>query len=168
MVGVPLPGADIKLVPDADMRCEIRAKGPNVFAGYLNDPEKTAEAFDDEGYFKTGDAMLFVDASDMNLGLRFDGRLTEEFKLRTGTWVRAAGLRLSVLSALGDLAADAIITGADRADIGVFVIPSAASRGTSDVTEADGALCTQTVAAKIEARLTPAWRVKFNADWRAR
>lgn len=140
VVGVPLPGTEIKLIPDADMRCEVRVRGPNVFQGYLNNPEQSANAFDEEGYFITGDALLFVDPDDPNRGLKFDGRLTEEFKLATGTWVRAATLRLQVLAALGDIASDVVITGADRNDIGVLVIPSASIREAADAAEANGAL----------------------------
>lgn len=140
VVGVPLPGTEVKLIPDADMRCEVRVKGPNVFQGYLNNSEQSADAFDEEGFFITGDALLFVDPADPNQGLKFDGRLTEEFKLATGTWVRAAALRLQVLAALGDMASDVVITGGDRNDIGVLVIPSATLRGSEDASESDGAL----------------------------
>lgn len=140
VVGVPLPGCEIKLIPDDEMRCEIRVRGPNVFSGYLNNAEQTAEAFDEDGFYKTGDAMLFVDPDDTNMGLKFDGRISEEFKLTSGTWVRAAGLRLNILAALGNTVADVIITGADKADIGLFIVPSAAMRAADDVSEHDGAL----------------------------
>ncbi|MDO5657756.1 MAG: AMP-binding protein, partial [Paracoccus sp. (in: a-proteobacteria)] len=86
VIGVPLPGVELKLIPDADMRCEIRVRGPNVMPGYFDDPEKTAAAFDGEGFFITGDAVRFVDEGDMNHGLIFDGRVSEDFKLDTGTW----------------------------------------------------------------------------------
>ena len=128
VIGVPLPGADVKLLPDADGRCEIRVRGPNVFDAYLDQPEASAAAFDEDGWFRTGDAVVLVDPADINQGLRFDGRITEEFKLLTGTWVRASSLRLSVLAALGDLVTDVVVTGADRRDIGLFLIPSAATR----------------------------------------
>ncbi|MFK7894024.1 MAG: feruloyl-CoA synthase [Granulosicoccus sp.] len=155
VVGVPLPGATLKLVPDADGRYEARVRGPNVFAGYLNQPQATAEAFDDEGYFKTGDAMMFVDAENPNLGLKFDGRLSEEFKLLSGTWVRAATLRLNVLQALGELAADIVITGADRQDIGVLVIPSASTRAAVDAQEIEGALIVPSLQEKLRKALAP-------------
>ena len=138
VVGVPLPGAEVKLVPDGADRHEVRVRGPNVFGGYLDDPARTAEAFDDEGFFATGDAMRFVAPSDPNLGLAFDGRIAEEFKLLTGTWVRAAGLRLDLLDALRGIAADVVVCGADRAEVGVMVVPSAALR--DGATESDGAL----------------------------
>jgi feruloyl-CoA synthase len=140
VIGVPLPGIEVKLVPDDDLRCEVRVRGPNIFTGYLNDPDQTEEAFDDEGFFKTGDAMYFVDPSDANFGMKFDGRISEEFKLVSGTWVRAAGLRLEVLAILGDTVSDVIITGADRENIGVFLIPSANIRASEGVTELSGGM----------------------------
>lgn len=124
VVGVPMTGVTVKLMPDDDMRCEIRVKGPNVMPGYFNAPEKTRESFDDEGYFITGDAMTFVDRHDMNKGLRFDGRISEDFKLLTGTWVRAAALRGEVLACLAPLAGDVVITGHDRNEIGVLIFPN--------------------------------------------
>ncbi|MCG6901172.1 MAG: feruloyl-CoA synthase [Rhodobacter sp.] len=154
IVGVPLPGVDVKLIPDDDLRCEVRVAGPSVFAGYLHDPARTADAFDDEGYFCTGDAMKFVDPDNINLGLRFDGRISEEFKLLTGTWVRAANLRLDVLGALGPLAGDVIVTGADRSEIGVMIVPSPALRAA--VAAADpGALWSVGAAADIRRALAP-------------
>ena len=123
VVGVPLPGVDVKLLP-VDERFEVRVKGPSIFEGYLGDPEKTAEAFDDEGFFRTGDAMAFVDATDMNQGLRFDGRIGEDFKLLTGTWVRASALRLQLLDALKGLAQDVVLVGEGREEVGVLILPT--------------------------------------------
>jgi feruloyl-CoA synthase len=140
VIGVPLPGCEIKLIPDEDMRCEVRVKGPNIFDGYLDNSEQSANAFDEEGFFLTGDAMVFVDPNDPNQGMKFDGRISEEFKLLTGTWVRAATLRLEVLAALGDLASDVVITGADRRDIGVMIVPSATLRADESATERSGVL----------------------------
>jgi feruloyl-CoA synthase len=126
IVGVPVNGVTIKLIPDDDMRCEVRVKGPNVMPGYFKDPDKTAAAFDEEGYFITGDAMVFLDKGDPNKGMRFDGRMSEDFKLQSGTWVRAALLKLDMLSRLSPLAADLVITGADRKQIGVMIFPNVA------------------------------------------
>ncbi|WP_127108075.1 feruloyl-CoA synthase [Pararhodobacter zhoushanensis] len=153
IIGVPLPGVTVKLVPaDDDTRFEVRVKGDTITPGYLHDPEKTAEAFDEEGYFITGDAMKFVEPGDMNKGLKFDGRIAEEFKLITGTWVRAAGLRLEVLVKLKGLAQDVVITGADRSEVGVLIIPLP---GLADgAQEADGALIVAQ-AAEIAQRLKP-------------
>ena len=153
IIGVPLPEVTVKLVPlDEANRFDVRVKGATITPGYLDDPEKTAEAFDDEGYFITGDAMRLVDPGDVNKGMRFDGRIAEEFKLSTGTWVRAAGLRMEVLGKLKGLAVDVVITGADRREVGVLIIPAASvSEGAMN---ADGALISDK-AAEIAARLKP-------------
>ncbi|MGJ8584018.1 MAG: feruloyl-CoA synthase [Marinosulfonomonas sp.] len=127
VVGVPVTGVTLKLIPDEDMRCEVRVKGPNVMPGYFEDAEKTREAFDDEGYFITGDAMCFVDPKDVNRGLRFDGRISEDFKLLTGTWVRAAGLRMELLACLAPYASDLVVTGQDRDQIGIMIFPDKAA-----------------------------------------
>ena len=124
VIGVPMSGVTLKLVPEEDGRYEVRAKGPNIMPGYYNDPQKTAEAFDGEGYFITGDAMVFVDPDNVNAGMRFDGRISEDFKLLTGTWVRATALRMSLLSHFAPLAADLVITGQDKSDIGVLIFPN--------------------------------------------
>jgi len=153
IIGVPLPEVRIKLVPlDEDNRFDVRVGGATVTPGYLHDPEKTAEAFDDEGFFITGDAMRFVDPADIDKGMKFDGRIAEEFKLNTGTWVRAAGLRLEVLAKLKGLAADVIITGADRKEVGVFIVPTDALR--DGATDAGGGLIVPR-AAEIAERLKP-------------
>jgi len=125
IVGVPLPGVMVKLIATADDadRYEVRVKGPNLFAGYLGNPQAKAEVFDDEGFFITGDAMRFVVPGAPNMGLRFDGRLSEDFKLLTGTWVRAAQLRLDLLTHIGPLAQDIVVTGADREEIGILIFP---------------------------------------------
>ena len=123
VIGVALPGVEVKLIPDDGMRCEIRVKGPNIMPGYLNDPEKTAEAFDEEGFFITGDAVKFRDPEDINRGLVFDGRVSEDFKLLTGTWVQAGKLRLDALEALRGLVNDVVVCGHDRGEIGLFIFP---------------------------------------------
>lgn len=123
-IGVPMTGIDLKLIPDDDMRCEVRIKGPSIMPGYFDSPEKTREAFDEEGFFITGDAMKFVDPENPNKGMKFDGRISEDFKLNTGTWVRASLLRLDLLMLLAPLAADLVVTGADREQIGVMIFPN--------------------------------------------
>jgi feruloyl-CoA synthase len=90
--------------------------------GYWNAPEANAAAFDEEGFFRTGDAVLFADPDDATQGLIFDGRTTEDFKLLTGTWVDAAAIRLRALGALAGLIADVVVTGADRNEIGLLLI----------------------------------------------
>jgi len=155
IVGVPLTGVTAKLIPDEDMRCEVRVKGPNVMTGYFEDAEKTAESFDEEGYFITGDAMRFVDPEQPEKGLRFDGRISEDFKLLTGTWVRAATLRLDLLGCLAPLAADLVVTGHDRDEIGVLIFPNmdAFADAGHDSQEADGALLDRELGAEIARRL---------------
>ncbi|NIZ10698.1 AMP-binding protein, partial [Pseudooceanicola sp. HF7] len=106
IIGVPVPGAEVKLIPEDEGRYELRCKGPNIMPGYLGDPEKTAESFDAEGWLITGDAVRFVDPEDPDRGLAFDGRISEDFKLTSGTWVRVAALRGQLLTALEGLATD--------------------------------------------------------------
>lgn len=153
IIGVPLPGVRIKLVPvDDENRFDVRVAGDTVTPGYLHDSEKTAEAFDDEGYFITGDAMRMVDPADVSKGMKFDGRIAEEFKLASGTWVRAAGLRLEVLGKLKGLAADVILTGAERSEVGVLIVPAP---GLAEGARADGGALIVAQAAEIAARLKP-------------
>lgn len=124
VIGVPMPGVEVKLIPDADMRCELRVRGPNIMTAYYQDPAKTKAAFDDEGFLITEDAVRFVDPDNANAGLIFDGRISEDFKLMTGTWVQSARLRAAALGALGPLAQDVIITGQGRDEIGVLIFPN--------------------------------------------
>ncbi|TDH58832.1 feruloyl-CoA synthase [Dankookia rubra] len=122
-IGTPLPGVELKLLP-AEGKTEIRVRGPNVFLGYLDDPETTAAAFDAEGFFRTGDAVTWVAEADPDQGLRFDGRLAEDFKLSSGTRINAAELRLRALAALGGLVRDVVVVGADRDEVGLLVFPA--------------------------------------------
>ncbi|MEL7098008.1 MAG: feruloyl-CoA synthase [Pseudomonadota bacterium] len=155
IVGVPMPGWEVKLLPDADGRMEVRVRGDALFDGYWQNPAKTAEAFDEEGFFITGDAMRFVDEADMSAGLRFDGRLSEDFKLLTGTWVQAANLRLEVLGALAPLAADVVITGAGRDEVGALIVPNRAALEAAGfaVTEIEGTLLADDLMDEIRRRL---------------
>jgi feruloyl-CoA synthase len=111
-IGVPIPGVAIKLTPEGE-KLEIRVAGPNVTPGYYRAPELTAAAFDEEGFYRSGDAGRLVDEDDANQGVMFDGRVAENFKLMTGTWVTAGTLRLALLSAARVLG-DAVICGHDR------------------------------------------------------
>jgi feruloyl-CoA synthase len=111
-IGVPLPGVTLKLVP-AGAKREIRLTGPNITPGYHGNADATARAFDEEGYYRTGDAVTLVDEDDPNQGLMFDGRLAEDFKLLSGTWVTVGRMRTSLVSAAGVLT-DAVIAGHDR------------------------------------------------------
>lgn len=151
VIGVPLPGTEIKLTPDAEMRCELRVKGPNIMAGYYGDPDKTAQAFDDEGFLITGDAVRFVDVDGPDRGLTFDGRVSEDFKLLTGTWVQAGKLRIDALEGLRGLAQDVVICGHDRDAIGMFIIPYPDQLRGDNTSQ--GAVIDPTLQARIEERL---------------
>jgi feruloyl-CoA synthase len=118
-IGVPVPGVELKLVPAAD-KLEVRVRGPNVTPGYWKRPDLTRAAFDEEGFYKPGDAVRFADPSDPAKGIVFDGRLAEDFKLATGTWVAVGVLRVGVLAAASPALQDAIIAGENRDSIGML------------------------------------------------
>jgi len=120
-IGVPMPGLELKLVPHQG-KLEARVRGPNVMTGYWNSPDANAAAFDEEGFFRTGDAVVFADPDDPSQGLIFDGRTTEDFKLLTGTWVDAAAIRLRAHAALAGLITDVVVTGADRNEVGLLLL----------------------------------------------
>jgi feruloyl-CoA synthase len=122
VVGLPIPGSELKLVPTAD-KFEARVRGPNVTPGYWKRQQLTEEGFDEEGFLKTGDAMRFVDPHHPELGLVFDGRLGEDFKLSTGTWVSVGALRLKAIAVLDPVAQDVVVTGHDRDEIGLLIFP---------------------------------------------
>jgi feruloyl-CoA synthase len=121
-MGVPVPGLAVKLVPH-EGKFEARVKGPNVTPGYWRAPELTAQAFDEEGFYRLGDTFTFADPADPSRGLLFGGRIAEDFKLSTGTWVNVGPLRATVMEGLAPLARDAVIAGHDRPDIGLLVFP---------------------------------------------
>jgi feruloyl-CoA synthase len=121
-IGLPLPGVELKLVPK-DGKLDARYKGPNITPGYWRRPDLTAEAFDDEGFYKMGDALKFAEPADPAQGLIFDGRLAEDFKLGSGTWVSVGTLRAQFIDHCAPLVRDAVIAGADRDDISVLVFP---------------------------------------------
>jgi len=126
LIGLPLPGITLKLVPNGS-KLEVRVKGPTVTRGYHNDPEKTAAAFDDEGFYKLGDAARFLDPDDPSAGLVFDGRVTEDFKLDSGTWVSVGTLRPDIVAACSPYVLDAVITGQDKPFAGALVWPAPAA-----------------------------------------
>lgn len=121
-VGLPAPGLEIKLVPNID-KLELRLKGPNVTPGYWREPLLSKAAFDEEGFYKIGDALRFVDPGDVNKGFIFDGRVSEDFKLSTGTWVNMAGVRTSVIAACAPFIRDVVLTGLDRNYLGAMIFP---------------------------------------------
>jgi len=112
-VGLPAPGVEMKLVPSG-AKLELRVRGPNITPGYWKRPDLTAAAFDAEGFYKPGDAVRFADADAPEKGVIFDGRLAEDFKLTTGTWVHVGSLRVGVLAACSPVLQDAVVAGADR------------------------------------------------------
>jgi feruloyl-CoA synthase len=124
-VGVPAPGSEIKLVPSGD-RLEVRVRGPNVTPGYFKRPDLTREAFDAEGFYCPGDAMRLEDEGDPARGLIFDGRIAENFKLSTGTWVGVGALRVAAIAACHPVMEDGVLTGHDRDEVGLLVFPSLA------------------------------------------
>jgi feruloyl-CoA synthase len=125
VIGLPIPGCELKLVPSGG-KLEVRVKGPHVTPGYWGRPDLTARSFDDEGFYCIGDAVRFVDESDPERGLLFDGRVSEDFKLDSGTWVNTGMLRVQALAALAPIAQDAVLTGHDRSEIGLLVFPNVA------------------------------------------
>ena len=126
-LGVPTPGMVLKLV-QTDGKTEVRYKGPNVTPGYWRTPQETADAFDDEGFFCTGDAVKWIDANDIHKGLSFDGRIAEDFKLATGTFVSVGPLRAKIIAAGAPYVQDVVLTGINLKEVGALVIPTAAVR----------------------------------------
>jgi feruloyl-CoA synthase len=125
-IGLPVPGVDVKLIHDAASgKTEVRFRGPNVMPGYWRLPDQTAEAFDEEGFYRTGDAVRWVDPSQPQRGLFFDGRTAEDFKLSTGTFVSVGPLRGKIVAAADPLVQDAVITGLNRDDVGALLFPRA-------------------------------------------
>jgi feruloyl-CoA synthase len=118
-IGVPAPGTEIKLVPSGS-KLEVRVRGPNVTPGYWKRPDLTQAAFDDEGFYRPGDAVRLFDPDDPTKGIVFDGRLAEDFKLTTGTWVHVGGLRVGVLAAASPALQDAVVAGENRDFIGLL------------------------------------------------
>ncbi|HEX6267187.1 MAG TPA: feruloyl-CoA synthase [Burkholderiales bacterium] len=120
VIGLPVAGCELKLVPAAD-KLEVRVRGVNVTPGYHGRPDLTAAAFDEEGFYRIGDAVRFADAGDPAKGIVFDGRVAEDFKLSTGTWVSVGSVRVKLIAAADPLIQDAVITGHDRSEVGALV-----------------------------------------------
>ncbi len=155
MIGLPVPGVELKLVPTG-AKLEARLRGPNVTPGFFRQPELTAAAFDEEAFYKLGDAVRWIDPDDPAKGLMFDGRLNEDFKLSTGTWVSVGPLRVRFLQHFGGLAQDVVIAAPDRAHVTALVFPALdACRGLAGDLPAD-ALPAEVVA-------HPAVRTRFQA-----
>ena len=122
VIGLPAAGNLVKLAPVGD-KLELRVRGPNVMPGYWREPRLTAQAFDEEGFYRLGDAVRLRDPADANLGLCFDGRIAEDFKLDSGTWVSVGPLRAALITALAPVAHDVVIAGLNRDFIGVLILP---------------------------------------------
>ena len=125
-IGVPIPGTELKLVPSGD-KLEVRVRGPNVTPGYWKAPELTAQAFDEEDFYLIGDAVTFADPARPELGLFFDGRVAEDFKLNSGTWVSVGTLRVAGIAALAPLAQDIVVTGHGGDEVRFLVFPNIAA-----------------------------------------
>ncbi len=121
-IGLPAPGVELKLVPEGD-KVEVRYRGPNVTPGYWRAPAQTAEAFDAEGYYRSGDAVKPMDPADPERGFAFDGRTAEDFKLSTGTFVSVGPLRAKIIAAGDPCVQDVVIAGINRDEVGVLLFP---------------------------------------------
>jgi feruloyl-CoA synthase len=129
-LGVPTPGLELKLV-DMGGKTEVRYRGPNITPGYWRNAEETKDAFDDEGFFCTGDAVKWIDETDVHLGLKFDGRIAEDFKLATGTFVSVGPLRGKIIAAGAPYIQDVVLTGINLKEVGAMVFPTPAVRALS-------------------------------------
>jgi len=129
-IGTPVPGMTLKLV-DVDGKTEVRYKGPNVTPGYWRSEEATREAFDEEGYLCTGDAVQWIDPQDIHRGLKFDGRIAEDFKLSTGTFVSVGPMRAKVIVTGAPYVQDVVLTGLNMKEVGALIFPSPACRSVS-------------------------------------
>jgi feruloyl-CoA synthase len=129
-LGVPTPGLELKLV-DTDGKTEVRYRGPNITPGYWRNAEETAGSFDEEGFFKTGDAVQWIDETNVHLGLKFDGRIAEDFKLATGTFVSVGPLRGKITTTGAPYIQDAVLTGINMKEVGAMIFPTPAVRALS-------------------------------------
>jgi feruloyl-CoA synthase len=127
VIGLPVPGCELKLVPSGG-KLEVRVRGANVTPGYYGRPDLTSAAFDEEGFYRIGDAVKLADPSDPSRGIVFDGRVAEDFKLSTGTWVNVGAVRMKLIAAADPLIQDAVVTGHDRNEIGALVFLSPAAK----------------------------------------
>ena len=130
VIGLPIAGCELKLVPSAG-KLEVRVRGTNVTPGYYKRPDLTAAAFDDEGFYRIGDAVKFADPADPAKGIVFDGRVAEDFKLSTGTWVNVGAVRVKLIATADPLIQDAVIAGHDRDEVGALVFLSPATKDLS-------------------------------------
>jgi feruloyl-CoA synthase len=125
VIGIPAPGCELLMLPSGD-RLEMRVRGPNVTPGYFGRPDLSAEAFDAEGFYRIGDAGRLADPDNAAAGVIFDGRIAENFKLASGTWVHVGTLRVRAIAALAPAAQDVVVTGHDRDEVGLLVFANPA------------------------------------------
>jgi feruloyl-CoA synthase len=151
-IGVPIPGTELKLVPSGD-KLEVRVRGPNVTPGYWKAPELTAKAFDADGFYLIGDAVTLADPARPELGLFFDGRVAEDFKLNSGTWVSVGTLRVAGIAALAPLAQDIVVSGHGGDHVRFLVFPNIAAcrahAGLPDSASVDDVACNEKVRTAI-------------------
>jgi feruloyl-CoA synthase len=158
IIGLPCVGVTLKMTPNGG-KFELRVKGPNVMPGYLNRPELTAAAFDEDGFYKIGDAGAFADPNDPAKGIVFNGRVAEDFKLSSGTWVHVGSVRLGTIEAASPLIQDALVAGHDREYIGILAWPNLQAcrdlrPGGNDQTEVEFLLRSREVVEHLRQRLT--------------
>jgi feruloyl-CoA synthase len=151
-IGVPIPGTELKLVPSGD-KLEVRVRGPNVTPGYWKAPGLSAQAFDEEGFYRIGDAVTFADPQRPQRGLFFDGRVAEDFKLNSGTWVSVGTLRVAGIAALAPLAQDIVVAGHGGDEVRFLVFPNLAAcrthAGLAEAAAADEVVRNEKVRAAI-------------------
>ena len=153
VIGLPVPGCELKLLPDG-ARYEVRVRGPLVTPGYWRRPDLTASHFDEEGFYRIGDAVRFLAEDAPERGLLFDGRVAEDFKLSTGTWVHVGPLRLQALAALAPVAQDVVVAGHDRSEACFLIFPNVpACRGLCPDLQADASIARMLCHPGIRARV---------------
>jgi feruloyl-CoA synthase len=151
-IGLPIPGVEAKLVPLGE-KLELRLRGPHVMPGYHCQPASTASCFDEEGFYIIGDAVKFVDPTDPDRGLAFDGRIAEDFKLDTGTWVNVAAVKARLIVAFAPYARDVVVIGADRAALAALLIPDLSHIRKAFGDSADNPLCSASLHATLQSLL---------------
>jgi len=150
IIGLPVPGCELKLVPVAG-KLEARVKGPNITPGYHGRDDLTRAAFDEEGYYRIGDALKFADEKKPELGLAFDGRIAEDFKLSTGTWVHVGATRVGLIAAGDPIVQDAVITGHEKSEVGALVFLNVAAVNARGLDDAGVRGCLQSVLDQLAA-----------------
>lgn len=148
-LGVPVPGVELKFIPNGS-KLEMRVRGTSVFTEYRNAPELTAKAFDEDGFYMIGDAGKLADPADPSAGVLFDGRVAEDFKLTTGTWVSVGTLRVRAVGMLAPLVRDVVVCGHDRDEIGLLLFPTPALRALAN--DHEGTMSGEQLASHPEVR----------------